>query len=81
MTVSAASLFADDPDAALALEPEELAWFVLEDIAREVGTGSGERLAHAGNYPTSPAWVRPRICPRFLGFLNCHRVPRPRLPW
>lgn len=50
MTVSAASLFADDPDAALALEPEELAWFVLEDIAHEAGTGSGERLAHAGNY-------------------------------
>lgn len=50
MTVSAASLFADDADAALDLKPEELAWYVLEDIAREERSSSGKRLIHAGNY-------------------------------
>ena len=50
VTVSAASLFADDPEAALALEPEELAWFVLEDIARQERPGTGNPDVHAGNY-------------------------------
>ena len=50
MTESAASLFANNPEAALALEPEELAWFVFEDIVRESQSDGRNRPAHSGNY-------------------------------